>query len=154
VSGADTRTEADPAGEDDRGRDDAGREDDSPGFDLQARIFAALGSFLSLVSIGYGFLTYEWAGTVMLALTGGLLFTVGGYVGWKKPAAGASVTEHQGVHGTEPWFPAASIWPFAVGLALVLAGNGLLLGTWLLLPSAVFLAFALGGFVLQSRRRT
>lgn len=138
------------------GRDDAGHGDDSPGFDLQARIFAALGVFLSVVSIGYGFLTYEWAGTVMLALTGGLMFTVGAYVGWQKPPAGASVTDsqHQKNDEAEPWFPAASVWPFAVGLALVLAGNGLLLGTWLLLPSAAFLIFALGGFILQTRRRT
>lgn len=144
-------TEADQ----DTGRDDAGRDDDSPGFDLQARIFAALGTFLSLVSIGYGFLTYEWAGTVMLTLTSALMFTVGAYVGWRKPPAGTSVDDQQ-ASDTEPvpWFPAASIWPFALGLAVVLVGNGLLLGTWLLLPAAAFLVFSLGGFILQTRRRS
>ncbi len=141
---------------DDRDRDDLGREDDSPGFDIQARIFAGLGVFLTGLSILYGFLTYEWAGTTMLALTSGLMFTIGAYVGWKKPAPGTSVDDAEPGHGgaaAEPWFPAASVWPFAVGLALVLVGNGLLLGTWLLLPAAALLAFALGGFVIQARRR-
>jgi len=144
---------------DDPGRDDLGREDDSPGFDVQARIFAGLGAFLSAVSIFYGFLTYEWAGTTMLALTSGLMFTIGAYVGWQKPGGGTSVDDAEpvpagpGSEAAEPWFPAASVWPFAVGLALVLVGNGLLLGTWLLLPAAALLVFALGGFVVQARRR-
>jgi len=137
----------------DHDRDDMGRGDDSPGFDIQARIFAGLGVFLTGISILYGFLTYEWAGTTMLALTSLLMFTIGGYVGWKKPPPGASVDEAEPASPEEPWFPAASVWPFAVGLALALVGNGLLLGTWLLLPAAALLAFALGGFVIQARRR-
>ena len=53
----------------------------------------------------------------------------------------------------EPWFPAASGWPFALGGALVLVANGLLLGLWLLLPAAALLAYALAGFIQQSRVR-
>ena len=139
---------------DDPSRDDAGREDDSPGFDIQARIFAILGIFLTGISLLYGFLTYEWAGTVMLTLTSGLTFTIGGYLGWKKPPPGTNVDEAEPGHGDEePWFPAASGWPFALGGAVVLVGNGLLLGLWLLLPASALLAYAIAGFVQQSRVR-
>ena len=31
-------------------RDDAGRDDDSPGFDIQARMFAVIGAFLAVVA--------------------------------------------------------------------------------------------------------
>ena len=70
---------------DDPGRDDAGRDDDSPGFDIQARIFAIVGTFFTFIALVYGFLTYESAGTVMLSLASGLAFTIGAYLGWKKP---------------------------------------------------------------------
>jgi Cytochrome c oxidase subunit IV len=138
---------------DDPERDDAGREDDSPGFDIQARIFALIGSFLTVVAIAYGFITYEWAGTVMLSLSSALAFTIGAYLGWNKPAPGTTVDEAE-PHGDEdPWFPAASGWPFALGIGVVLVANGLLLGLWLLLPAAAFLAYAIAGFIQQSRVR-
>jgi hypothetical protein len=138
---------------DDPARDDAGREDDSPGFDIQARIFAILGIFLTGISLLYGFLTYEWAGTVMLTLTSGLTFTIGGYLGWKKPPPGTRVDEAEHDGDEDPWFPEASGWPFALGGAVVLVGNGLLLGLWLLLPASALLAYAIAGFVQQSRVR-
>jgi len=139
---------------DDASRDDDGSADDSPGFDIQARIFAAIGSFMTLVSVGYGLISREWAGTTMLALASGLAFTVGAYVGWNKPPGGTSVDEAQHPQeADEPWFPTASGWPFALALGMVLVANGLLLGLWLLLPAAAFLAYAVAGFVRQSRFR-
>jgi hypothetical protein len=135
-------------------RDDMGREDDSPGFDIQARLFAFVGLFVTAISLLYGFLTYEWAGTVMLSLTSALAFTIGAYLGWKKPPKGTGVEEvEHGQDAEEPWFPAASGWPFALGAAMVLVANGLLLGLWLLLPAAAFLAYAVAGFIQQSRVR-
>jgi len=138
---------------DDPGRDDAGRDDDSPGFDIQARIFAIIGTFFTFIALVYGFLTYEWAGTVMLSLASGLAFTIGAHLGWKKPPPHTSVDEVEPASDEEPWFPAASGWPFALGGALVLVANGLLLGLWLLLPAAALLAYALAGFIQQSRVR-
>lgn len=139
---------------DDPGRDDPGRDDESPGFDVQARIFIRIGLFLVVVAIGYWWRSYEWAGTTMLALASGMSFTFGVYVGWKKPAPGPSVREPDtGADHEEPWFPAASGWPFALAVAMVLVANGLLLGLWLLLPAGAFLAFAVGGFIVQSRSR-
>jgi len=145
---------ADPhdAANDDVGRDDAGRTDESPGFDTQAQMFTFLGVFLTVASLGYGFWTKEAAGATLLALASGLAFTTGAYLGWRKPPAGAGVDQAQH-DDVEPWFPDASIWPFAIGAALALVGNGLLLGTWLFLPAAIFLLYTLTGFIIQTRRR-
>lgn len=143
------------AATDQAGRDDAGRTDESPGFDVQARMFTFIGTFLTVASIGYGFWTREAAGATMLALASGLAFTTGGYLGWTKPPAGATAGQAQhSEHGEEPWFPDASIWPFVLGIGLALVANGLLLGTWLLLPGAGFLLYAVAGFVRQTRHRS
>jgi hypothetical protein len=138
---------------DDPERDDAGREDDSPGFDVQARLFFFVGAFLVVISAIYWFITYEDAGSVMLLLAGALGLTVTGYLAWKRPPHATSVDEAEPAGDEEPWFPAASGWPFALAIGMVLAANGLLLGLWLLLPAGAFLAYAIAGFILQSRVR-
>lgn len=152
---ADVGPDPHDAANDDLGRDDAGREDESPGFDIQARIFTFLGVFLTVFSFIYGFWTKEPAGTTMLALASGLAFLTGSYLGWRKPPGGATVedVEHGGGHD-DAWFPDSSIWPFALGVGLALVANGLLLGTWLLLPASLLLTYAVAGFVTQTRRRT
>ena len=141
-------------------RDDAGRKDDSPGFDIQARMFTGIGAFIFLISIVYGFLSKEAAGTTMLVLAGGLATMTGAYLGVRKPPDDISVEDPerstQGPHqGDEegPWFPHASIWPFTIGLGAVLVANGILLGLWFSLPAAVVLGAALFGFSRQSRQR-
>jgi hypothetical protein len=111
-------------------------------------MFGGLAVFLVAVSIGYGAWTREYAGATLLLLSGGLTGTCGAYLGWRRPPPGPG-------HGDadHPWFPDASIWPFAVGASIALVANGLLLGLWLLLPAAAVLAASLGGFAAQSRRR-
>ena len=128
---------------DDPQRDDAGRRDDSPGFDIQARIFAVIGAFFTFIALVYGFLTYEWAGTVMLSLAGGLAFTIGAYLGWKKPpAARRSTRPSRRRRARSPGSRRPASGPSPSARALVLVANGLLLGLWLLLPAAALLAYA------------
>jgi hypothetical protein len=127
--------------------------DEAKAFTVQARVFGGLAVFLVAVSIGYGIWTKEYAGTVLLLLTGALTGLCGAYLGWRRrePPGGDGAGDDAG--DDEPWFPAGSIWPFAVGVGAALVGNGLLLGLWLLLPAGVALAAAIGGFAAQSRRR-
>jgi hypothetical protein len=123
------------------------------GFAIQAVMFALIGGFLVAVAAVYWFLTYEDAGSVMLALSGALALTVAAYLGWRKPAHRVPPAGTAEPPDEEPWFPAASGWPFALGIGFVLVANGLLLGLWLLLPAAAFLTYALAGFIQQSRVR-
>jgi hypothetical protein len=53
----------------------------------------------------------------------------------------------------EHYLPATSVWPLGIGLAVCLVLNGLLLGTWFLVPGGLLLAGSVIGFALQSRRR-
>lgn len=140
----------------DGARDDAGRTDDSPGFAIQARMFTGIGAFMFLLSIVYGFLSKEPAGTTMLVLAGGLATLTAAYLGLHKPPPEADVDDAAAPAGDpidEPWFPHASIWPFAIGVGAVLVANGILLGLWMLLPAGLVLAGAIAGFSRQSRQR-
>jgi hypothetical protein len=126
--------------------------DEAKAFTVQARVFEGLAVFLVAVSIGYGIWTKEYAGTTLLLLTGALTGMCGLYLGWRRRQRQEG--EHQAAaEDEEPWFPAGSIWPFAIGAGAALVGNGLLLGLWLLLPAGVALAAAIFGFAAQSRRR-
>jgi hypothetical protein len=142
-------------------RDDAGRSSAAgdTGWGTQAVMFCGIGGFIGFIGIVYWFVSYEWAGTVFLGLTATMAIGSGLYLGWPRgdedgpePAGGQRLEPghdpHDGV-----WFPEASIWPLAIGAGMVLVGNGLLLGRWLLIPSAVFLAWSLAGMVRQGRRR-
>ena len=132
---------------------EAAGEEVATGFAIQSKIFLGVGAFLAIMAISYGLLSYEWAGTTMIALASGLVLTVGAYLGWRRPAL--VVPKGDEAEGpNDPWFPAASAWPFAMAVGLVLVANGLLLGLWLLLPAGAFLAFAIAGFIRQSRYRT
>ena len=148
-------------------RDDAGRRDTGLGWEVQARIFSVMSLFLLVVSIGYGLLSGEWAGTTLLTLTSAMAFLTAAYLGWvprdqrhlatRAPVGQDPEAEDLPEPGHDPhdgvWFPSASVWPFAIAVGMALVGNGLLLGRWMLIPAGVFLAWALSGMIRQGRRR-
>ena len=116
---------------------------------VQWRIFLGLAVFIAVIGVIYWFVSYEDAGTTLLALAAGLALMCGGYLfvqdRRKTPATFA---------GHEPqYLPHESVWPFGIGFGVFLAFNGLILGLAWALPGAVIVATSLGGFVAQSRRR-
>lgn len=132
--------------------------DEARAFVVQTRMFSYIGVFMFVISVGYGAWTREPAGSAMLALAGGLATVTAAYLGWPRKAAADGPHEGEGAAPTDrndetPWFPSASVWPFAVAFAVFLAANGLLLGLWLFLPAGAVLFAAVYGFVAQSRRR-
>jgi hypothetical protein len=115
---------------------------------VQWRIFLGLAGFVAVLGAIYWFVSYEDAGTTLLALSAGLALVVGGYLFLqerKRSGPARSAGEH--------YLPEASVWPFGIGFGLFLAANGLILGLAWTLPGAVLVATSVGGFVLQSRRR-
>ncbi len=143
-------------------RDDAGRHADEPGhagWRLQARIFGGIAVFMAVIGAVYWFVSYEHAGTTFLALAAVMALMTAAYVGWPRRGHGddadAAVEDMEPGHDPHDgvWFPEASIWPFAIGAGMVAVGNGLLLGRWFLVPSAVFLLWALAGLIRQGRHR-
>ena len=116
------------------------------------RVFLAVGAFVALLALVYWFTAYEEAGTALLALAAGLSLWCAAYL-WlqrrprhDRPPASAA---------TPPvgYLPPASAWPFAIGLGAATVLNGMVLGTWVIVPGVAILALGVGGFVRQTRRR-
>ncbi|MCU1395977.1 MAG: hypothetical protein JWM34_4405 [Ilumatobacteraceae bacterium] len=136
--------------------DDEGR-DEARASTMQARMFAGLAAFSVLAAIVYGALSHEPAGTTLLVLTGGLTGLCGLYISWHRPGHVDEASGHgdaNAVDESEPWFPHASPWPFAIAVSVVLMGNAMLLGLWLILPAGVLLIASIAGFAAQSRNRS
>ncbi|HEY8547138.1 MAG TPA: cytochrome c oxidase subunit 4 [Acidimicrobiales bacterium] len=123
------------------------------------RIFAGIGAFVVFLAILYWFASYEDAGSVLLLLAAVLSLWFGAYL-WlqqRRPdrAADASqVDEPAGAGVSEAlYLPHASVWPLVIGVGAASVANGLVLGTWVIVPGLAALALGIGGFVRQSRRR-
>ena len=116
---------------------------------IQWRIFLGLGGLIAVLGAIYWFVSYEDAGTTLLALSAGLAFLFGGYLFVQDRKHAAAATHSEG----ELYLPHSSVWPFGIGFGVFLAANGLILGLAWTVPGAVLVATSVGGFVLQSRHR-
>lgn len=121
-----------------------------PDLRVQWQLFAAVAAFIALIGLIYWFVSYEDAGTTMLALASGLAALCGGWL-YLQERRSAHVPIHD--DPGPQYLPTASIWPLAIGVGLALTVNGLILGWPYALPGAGLLALAVVGFVAQSRRR-
>ena len=117
---------------------------------VQWRIFLGLAVFIAILGAIYWFVSYEDAGTTLLALASGLALLFGGYlfVQDRKVATAETTRPHP-----DEYLPHSSVWPFGIGFGVFLAANGLILGLPWTVPGAVLVATSVGGFVLQSRYR-
>lgn len=138
--------------------------DDVPqtaGMRVQARIFLGIASFLVLAALLYGLTAQESAGTTMLLLAGGMALIVGGYLTVQaRSTTDAAEPGREGGGGEadpaaqgEAYLPHASVWPFAMGMGMVVTANGLALGGWALVPGILLTAASTWGYARQSRRR-
>jgi hypothetical protein len=131
------------------------------GMRTEARIFMGIAGFLVLAGAVYWLTSREDAGTTMLLLSAGMAALVGGYLAAQSrtrtdPAEGEDRDQDGTVEpaaGGQAYLPHASVWPFAVGMGLVVMANGLVLGMWALVPGALLTGSSLWGYARQSRRR-
>ncbi|QXC61528.1 cytochrome c oxidase subunit 4 [Aquihabitans sp. G128] len=127
--------------------------DDRADSQVPWRIFAFIGAFVLVISIIYGATSGEEAGAVMLTVAAilGLWCAVFLWRNLRRYEAGTS--GHRGGDHEAMYLPEASPWPFGIGLGLTLVLNGLLIGTWFLVPGVMVLVLSLAGFARQSRHR-
>ncbi len=130
------------------------------GMGVAARIFLGIAGFLVLATVVYSTTASEGVGTTMLLLTAAATLSVGLYFATKSrtnadPAEGdhPDGARPVGPAEEEAYLPHASVWPFAMGMGLVVMANGLALGLWALVPGALLAGTSLFGYARQSRRR-
>lgn len=117
------------------------------------RVFGGIGVFVAIMGTIYWFTSYERAGTAMLLVAAILGLWAGAFL-WR--AARRVEVPPPGATGPEPgttYLPEVSPWPVGIGLGLTLVLNGLLIGTWFLVPGVMVLAVSVLGWARQSRHR-
>jgi hypothetical protein len=123
-----------------------------PDLRVQWQLFLGVAAFIALLAAVYWFVSYEDAGTTMLALSCGLALLFGGWLFLqdRRSAHGPATSHDLPPH----YLPESSVWPLGVGVGVALALNGLILGWAYAVPGAVIVALAVAGLVAQSRRRS
>lgn len=115
------------------------------------RLFAGAAGFFTVTGALYWLVTYEHAGTVMLAasvlafaLVGAYLLVVGRRVGLRpedrpdaSPADGAADLGY---------FPSASVWPFVLSLGAMLVALGVVFSGALIALGAIILGISVVGY--------
>lgn len=125
---------------------------------IGGRVFLVVAAIITLLAVLYA-PSKEIAGIVMLAVAALLALFCGVFL-WRATArlnaedariAAGGVPE---VHDAGPAFlPESSPWPFGIALGATLILNGLIIGTWFVVPGVMLLVVSLGGFARQSRHR-
>jgi hypothetical protein len=135
---------------------------DSPrrGIWTEAMIFIGVAAFFFLTAIVYGIWSREPAGTVALALTGGLGLIIGSFLWFTsrrldqarpEDDPGAEVADGAGDMG---FFSPASYWPFVVAAAAALLAIAVAFWEiWLVVIGAGFLLMAVMGLLFEYQRR-
>lgn len=131
----------------------------------EARLFIAIAVFLWLVAIFYGVWTaqpnsfshgqVEWAGTVALILSGGLVGLSGSFFWFvsrridarPEDRGDAEIAESAGELG---FFSPGSYWPFGLAAGATVLGTGLaFVQWWLVIVGLLLLLFMVGGLVFE-----
>jgi hypothetical protein len=142
----------------------------------ELRFFLRTAAYSAVIGLIYWYVSYEVAGSVMLAfvvLATGLIVGVFAIAvratrgeldprrGGPMARAGAIVArlvgfaEPRGAAGADPIaaalepVPSGSVWPLVAGVAAALVGLGLVYGPWLTLPGIVLVGFAIWGWLTQ-----
>jgi Cytochrome c oxidase subunit IV len=125
---------------------------------MRAEAFFYLGIMVVFAAIGvvYWFVSYEDAGTVMLAGTALMGVFAGGYLYLQsrrypprlEDRPDATVAEGA---GDIDMFPSGTYWPLALAFGAAMTASGFIFGIWLVLGGLVFFVGGMIGWIAESR---
>ncbi len=125
----------------------------------EARVFLGVTVFFVVIGIAYWFVSYEEAGSVMLAASAVMGLMAGTSI-WLlarhaperfEDRSDATIAEGA---GPVALFPVSSIWPFAVGLGATVMASGFAFGGWLVVIGAGVFGLSIAGYVHEARSST
>jgi hypothetical protein len=115
--------------------------------------------FLAVIAAIYWFTSYEDIGTTELTvgalaylLLGGYLFLQSRRLGDSRPEDREDATFDDAV-GPIGFFPAASVWPAALGLGVVVIAIGLVFGPWFFVVGFILAVGAIIGYAVEAQAR-
>jgi Cytochrome c oxidase subunit IV len=135
----------------------------------ELRFFVRIALYTIVTSAIYWFITYEWAGSMMLwaLVVGGVFFaaTVGAIVAAARRPAPTDLfnrtlgfVDHPDYERAGPLeidpepVPPSSAWPLLTAMAALLIGLGLVYGAWFWVPGGGLLVWAAWGWLTELER--
>jgi hypothetical protein len=115
--------------------------------------------FLGVIAAVYWVTSYEHAGTTLLTVSALAYLLLGGYLfGCRRRMRGlrpedrpdATAAEAAGAVG---YFPAASVWPAALGLGVIVVAVGLVFGPWFFVVGGIVTVGAIIGYAVEAQAR-
>jgi len=125
---------------------------------VEWRLFAGAGGFFAVTATLYWFVSYEQAGTAMLALSVLAFLMVAGYLLLQSRRHGirpedrgdATIAEGEEEIG---YFPSSSIWPLVLGLGAVALANSLVFGLGLAALGVGLVVTAAVGYAAEANSK-
>ena len=115
--------------------------------------------FLAVIGAVYWFTSYEPTGSTLLAVGALAYLLLGGYLYFRRrrmrglrPEDRPDATQAEAA-GAVGYFPAASVWPAALGLGVVLVAVGLVFGPWFYLVGGIVVVGAVIGYAVEAEAR-
>jgi Cytochrome c oxidase subunit IV len=125
----------------------------------ETRVVAVGMVFLGVLAVIYWFVSYEDIGTTELTVgalaylfLGGYLFIQSRRLGDSRPEDREDATFDEAV-GRIGYFPAASVWPAALGLGVVVIAIGLVFGPWFFVVGFILAVGAIIGYAVEAQAR-
>jgi hypothetical protein len=115
--------------------------------------------FLGVIGAIYWLTSYESTGTTLLVVGSLAYLLLGGYLVVRRRAMRGPRPEDRrdaspaDALGDVGYFPAASVWPAALGLGAVLLALGLVFGLWFLVIGAIVVVGAAIGYAVEAEAR-
>jgi len=125
---------------------------------IETRVVLASAVFVALITGIYWFTSYEDAGTTMLGLGAAAYAMLSGYLylqarRLRRGPPRPEDEEEPKVFGPEEigFFPAASVWPAAMGLGSVFIALGLVFGYWFIVIGLIVFVGAITGYATEAQ---
>jgi hypothetical protein len=125
---------------------------------IEAKLMIILTVFFAAVTVSYWFVSYEHAGTTMLAFSGIFALVPGAYYWWwsrrmhprPEDRNDATLSDGAGALGV---FATDTIWPLVLAAGSTLIAVAFVFGVWLAIPGIGLCLLALVGVTAESRHR-
>lgn len=125
---------------------------------LEPRLFLSSAIFYVVIGSLYWFTSYEPAGTAMLLFAVAAWALVWAYLVRQRREFGLRPEDLPEIVGPPApsdvgYFPSSSAWPFGMGVGAVVAFNGLVFGTWLIVAGGALFLFSVVGLTVESQTK-
>jgi hypothetical protein len=125
---------------------------------VEWRLFAGAAGFFTVTAAIYWFVTYEDAGTTMLAASVPAFALVAAWLWFQHRKVGPRPEDRGDANpadgaGDVGYFPASSAWPFILAAGVIVLANGLVFGPPIAVVGALLMLAGVFGFAREADQK-